>query len=406
MVMNIRNKTVIIYTLIGIGIGIMFPVGATIIEMYASNIKINYEDVVILHESNMLLMVIDTAPIFLGIFAFIAGMNQHKSEENNRKLDKTLNNEIEVKKKLGLVIEEIEKINDSISKVSATLLEVFNYSKSNIEGIDGNLGKILFATENTTSDINEFHSCINSFVNSIENIETSTDNANKISNALSKLALDGERYVNNSIEDMFNINDFARKVSETVNQLDIKVKEVSKIIYIINDIYDKTNLLALNAAIEAAKAGEYAGGFSVVADQIRVLAQQSKERVDEIKNLISAMSEGSKKSVFFTQNIVEMINSETQNTNSTKNVFKDIFEKIDKIDSIVNKLNHELKNQVKDSDYILGSLDNIIAASQQTSTLCQDSVAISEDNKSEIEKLASSVQSLTMLSNKLNLIFK
>lgn len=406
MVMNIRNKTVIIYTLIGIGIGIMFPVGATIIEMYASNIKINYEDVVILHESNMLLMVIDTAPIFLGIFAFIAGMNQHKSEENNRKLDKTLNNEIEVKKKLGLVIEEIEKINDSISKVSATLLEVFNYSKSNIEGIDGNLGKILFATENTTSDINEFHSCINSFVNSIENIETSTDNANKISNALSKLALDGERYVNNSIEDMFNINDFARKVSETVNQLDIKVKEVSKIIYIINDIYDKTNLLALNAAIEAAKAGEYAGGFSVVAEQIRVLAQQSKERVNEIKNLISAMSEGSRKSVFFTQNIVEMINSETQNTNSTKNVFKDIFEKIDKINSIVNKLNHELKNQVKDSDYILGSLDNIMVASQQTAALCQDSVSISEDNKSEIEKLASSVQSLTMLSNKLNLIFK
>ncbi|WP_161803237.1 hypothetical protein [Clostridium homopropionicum] len=54
-------------------------------------------------------MVIDTAPIFLGIFAFIAGINQYKSEENNRKLDSTLNNEIEVKKKLGLVIDEIEK---------------------------------------------------------------------------------------------------------------------------------------------------------------------------------------------------------------------------------------------------------------------------------------------------------
>lgn len=65
MVMNIRNKTVIIYTLIGICIGIMFPVGATILEMYASNIKINYEDVVILHKANMLLMVIDTAPAYL-----------------------------------------------------------------------------------------------------------------------------------------------------------------------------------------------------------------------------------------------------------------------------------------------------------------------------------------------------
>ncbi|KOA18100.1 hypothetical protein CLHOM_35510 [Clostridium homopropionicum DSM 5847] len=120
----------------------------------------------------------------------------------------------------------LKKINDAISKVSVTLLEVFNYSKSNIEGIDCNLGKILYATENTTSDINEFHSGINSFVNSIENIETSTESANDISSVLSKLALDGERYVNNSIEDILNINDFAKKVSTTVNQLDMKVKSL------------------------------------------------------------------------------------------------------------------------------------------------------------------------------------
>jgi len=75
----------LIYTLIGISIGIMFPVGATILEMYTSNINFNYEDVVALHKFNILLMVIDTAPVFLGIFAFITGINQYKSEENNRK---------------------------------------------------------------------------------------------------------------------------------------------------------------------------------------------------------------------------------------------------------------------------------------------------------------------------------
>jgi len=101
-----------------------------------------------------------------------------------------------------------------------------------------------------------------------------------------------------------------------------------------------------------------------------------------------------------------MIDNETKNTNKTKNVFKDIFEKIDTINLIVNQLNSELKNQVKDSEYILGSLDNIMVASHQTATLCQDSVSISENNKIEIGKLASSVQSLTMLSDKLNLIFK
>lgn len=406
MVRVLRNKTLRRYTLIGILFGIMFPLLATILEIHTKSMKLNYEHIVFLHKSNALLMMIDSAPIFLGLFAFIAGINQYKAEENNRKLNCTLNNEIEVKKKLSLIIDEIGKINGAMCDVSATLFNVFNDSKCNVEGIDSNLNKILNATEDTASSINEFHSRINCYVNSIEEIEKNTENGNAISSALTKLASDGEKYVNSSIHDVTNINSYIREVSSTVNELNSKVKEISKIVYVIEDIYKQTDLLALNAAIEAAKAGEYAGGFSVVAEHIRILAQQSKDRVKEITDLIEVISDVSKKSVSFTDNIVEMINNENENANNTKNVFKDIFEKIDTINSIINNLNKEMKSQVNDSQYILGSLDNIMTASQQTAELSQNSVSISKDNKTEIDKLSGSVQSLTMLSDKLNLIFK
>lgn len=406
MVRVLRNKTLRRYTLIGILFGIMFPLLATILEIHTKSMKLNYEHIAYLHKSNALLMMIDSAPIFLGIFAFIAGINQYKAEENNRKLNGTLKNEIEVKKKLSLIIDEIGKINGAMCEVSATLFNVFYDSKCNVEGIDSNLSKILNATEDTASSINEFHSRINCYVNSIEEIEKNTENGNAISIALTKLASDGEKYVNSSIDDVTNINSYVREVSSTVNELNSKVKEISKIVYVIEDIYKQTDLLALNAAIEAAKAGEYAGGFSVVAEHIRILAQQSKDRVKEITDLIKVISDVSKKSVSFTDNIVEMINNENENANNTKNVFKDIFEKIDTINSIINNLNKEMKSQVNDSQYILVSLDNIMTASQQTAELSQNSVSISKDNKTEIDKLSGSVQSLTMLSDKLNLIFK
>ncbi len=401
-----RNKTIRRYTIIGIIFGFMFPLLATILEMHTKNMVFNYEHIAFLHKSSALLKMIDSAPIFLGLFAFIAGINQYKAEENNVKLNGTLKNEIEVKKKLSLIIDEIGKINCAMCEVSATLFNVFNDTKCNVEGIDSNLSKVLNATEDTASSINEFHSRINCYVNSIEEIEKSAENGNAISSSLTKLAYDGEKYVNSSIDDLTNINSCVGQVSSTVNELNSKVKEINKIVYVIDDIYKQTDLLALNAAIEAAKAGGYAGGFSVVAEHIRILAQQSKDRVKEITDLIKIISDVSKKSVSFTDNIVEMINNENKNANNTKYVFKDIFEKIDTINSIINNLNKEMKSQVNDSQYILGSLDNIITASKQTAELSQNSVSISKDNKTEIDKLSSSVQSLTKLSDKLNLIFK
>jgi methyl-accepting chemotaxis protein len=93
---------------------------------------------------------------------------------------------------------------------------------------------------------------------------------------------DGKRSMDLSVDQMSKINAIVLRSVEKVQKLDAKSKEVSKLVQVIQEIADHTNLLALNAAIEAARAGEHGKGFAVVADEVRKLAEQVSQSLSEI----------------------------------------------------------------------------------------------------------------------------
>ena len=197
----------------------------------------------------------------------------------------------------------------------------------------------------------------------------------------------GGETVKKSIEGMQRIKETVLETTRRVKLLDENSTKVGEITNFISDIANRTNLLALNATIEAARAGEAGRGFTVVADEIRNLAERSKRAASDISKLIDDIQYGTSEAIMAMEQGNREVADGTKMVDKAGTALKEILVAVNISATSVEEITIAAQNQLK-------SNENIVKVMEKIANIAQDTADGAKKSESEIVKLEQLSQSL------------
>lgn len=214
----------------------------------------------------------------------------------------------------------------------------------------------------------------------------------------SKMTNDGNDIISSAIKQIELINTNSSEVTNAINILAKKSTEIGQITSLINDIAEQTNLLSLNASIEAARAGDAGLGFSVVAVEIRKLAEQSKNATTKIDSLISDVQSEVENAISMTNENNNSVNVGLDVINSAGEIFARILSAINEITRYSNSVSDNVQEIYKNSQNVVSSISETKQASEVISKAAHDVVAASQEGNATLEEINAIAEKLYNMS--------
>jgi methyl-accepting chemotaxis protein len=325
--------------------------------------------------------------------------------------------------------ELVQRRQDEIGNIARSLGIMRNNITNLIKIVAANSEQVAASSEQLTSTSRQSAESAGEVAKTIEEIAIGasdqakeTETGTGIIQELGDIITQDQQYLNELNDFVKNVNTLKDTGLETVTELSyrnressISAKEIQSHIsetarsaqkiqaasLMIKNIAAQTNLLALNAAIEAARAGEAGRGFSVVAEEIRNLAEQSNNFTDEISVVMKDLTDKTESSVQAIEAVATIMEAQTVSVTETSKKFEGISAALEHMQELITNLNHSgARMQVK-KDEIISTMENLSAISEENAAGTEEASASMEEQTAAMDEIATASESLAELAQEL-----
>ncbi|WP_371805260.1 methyl-accepting chemotaxis protein [Candidatus Lokiarchaeum ossiferum] len=293
------------------------------------------------------------------------------------------------------LIENVETIASEVNSMAEQISESSNQINISVQEVTGGSQEVARGAQSQSQQVMQISDAVTQIKSLSDNIVDRTGEIAVKSKEGQGMAQKGKALTDDLLLRIQEINNGAERVSDTMGSLSQKSKEINKIVDVISGIATETNLLALNAAIEAARAGDAGKGFAVVAEQVRKLAEDSKQAADQINDLINMIQKEVQDAVSATDLTVE----------STKQGFKAIDQtklQLDALFTVINETDVGIRDTIVNVNTQDGQITQIVTNVENINGVIEESSSTAEELSSSTEEMASTLEEMTAAAEELS----
>lgn len=283
------------------------------------------------------------------------------------------------------------RVTASAEELSASTQEVTRASQE----VSRNMDEISTGSQISAASAKESSLAMEETAIGVQRIAESASHLNVNADETEKLAENSRHSVQLAKDQMDVIYDSSQLTSELIQRLSKQTIEIENITKVITDITEQTNLLALNAAIEAARAGEQGKGFAVVANEVRNLAEQSKNSASQIVKLTADIQVD-------TKNVETSIEQSLKNAKQGVQVIDEAGTAFLNIIGAIQTMGGQIEEISAATEEISASAEEVSASVQEIASQANEASAQTEQNSGAVDAQIATIEEINTVAHDLS----
>ncbi|MGL5271542.1 MAG: methyl-accepting chemotaxis protein [Selenomonadaceae bacterium] len=340
---------------------------------------------------------------YLGILStgdFSKAVSQSSLEDQSefgsvsRAVDEMKNNVNSLIKQLGDAAQQLSASSEELTANAEQSAQASNQVAGSVTTVAEGAQRQLTLTDEANEIVHQISSAIQQVADNTGIVSDSAENTASKAN-------EGEGAIKKAVSQMKIIEEKTNDTAMVICELEEKSKQIGQIVDAISNISGQTNLLALNAAIEAARAGEAGRGFSVVAEEVRKLAEQSQAAAKQITGLINEVQLKTNSAVEFMVMGKKEVDAGTQIVSLAGSSFEEILGMVRVMTLQISEISKAIADITSGTQKMVQAVDTIDQEGKKASEQTQTISAATEEQSASTEEIASASQHLASIAEDL-----